>query len=187
MASRLACGALAIALLAGGAGKAQQTPKLNNLIVYGDGFAFGVKEPDGWLGDTDKIASKYQVNVVFLPPKESVKNDVTIRVRINDKVDENTIEDLNYDMQGYKKEFPAAQFSDLSLAHAEYKTFAKTVFVPNQFYEYVAYLNPGPGHPFTFSVAMSKKQEPATEAELNAFGAVLKSLVWLSATGAVRR
>jgi hypothetical protein len=180
MVSRLICGAFAVALLAGVSGKAQTPPKLNNLIIYGDGFAFGVKEPDGWHGDTDKIASKYHVNVVFMPPEESVKSDVTVRVRVNRKVDENTIEDLNYDMKGYKKEFPAAQFSDLNLAHAEYKTFSRTVFVPNQFYEYVAYVNPGPGKPYVFSVAMSKKSDPATEAEIKAYEAVLKSLVWLS-------
>ena len=182
MLSRLICGAFAVALLTGVSGKAQTPPKLNNLIIYGDGFAFGVKEPDGWHGDTDKIASKYHVNVVFLPQEKSVKDDVTIRVRVNHKVDENTIEDLNYDMKGYTRDYPASQFSDLNLAHAEYKTFARTLFVPNLFYEYVAYVNPGSGKPNVFSVAMSKRTEPATEAELKAYEAILKSLVWLSAT-----
>jgi hypothetical protein len=182
MVSRLVCSVFAIALLTGITGRAQTPPKLNNLIVYGEGFAFGVGEPQGWHGDTDKIASKYHVNVVFLPPEESVKNDVTIRVRVNHKVDENTIEDLNYDMQGYKKSFPDAQFSDLNIAHAEYKTFARTVFVPNRFYEYVAYVNPGPEKPYVFSVAMSKKTGPATEAELKAYDAVLKSVVSFSST-----
>ena len=182
MVYRLICGAFAIALFAGVTGKAQPAPKLNNLIIYGDGFAFGVKEPDGWHGDTDKIAAKYRVNVVFLPPEESVKKDVTIRVRINGKQDENTIEDLNYDMQAYKQDFPTAQFSELNLAHAEYKTFARTVFVPGQFYEYVTYLNPGPGKRFIFSVAMSKKNEPATDSELRAYEEVLKSLTWLTST-----
>lgn len=182
MVRRLIYGALSIALFAGISLQAQSSPKLNNPLVYGDGFAFGVKEPDGWRGDTDKIASKYHVNVVFLPPEESRKNDVTIRVRINGKQDENTIEDLNYDMEGYKKEFPKAQFADLNIAHAEYKTFARTVFIPNQFYEYVAYLNPGPGRRFLFSVAMSKKNGPATDRELKAYEVVLKSVVWLSST-----
>jgi hypothetical protein len=103
-------------------------------------------------------------------------------VRINGKQDENTIEDLNYDMQAYKQDFPTAQFSELNLAHAEYKTFARTVFVPGQFYEYVAYLNPGPGKRFIFSVAMSKKNEPATDSELRAYEEVLKSLTWLTST-----
>jgi hypothetical protein len=174
-------------VFAGAFAQPQSSPKLNNLIVYGDGFAFGVKEPDGWRGDTSKIAAKYRANVVFLPPEESRDNDVTVRIRVNSKEDDNTVEDLNYDMQGYKKEFPKAQFSELDFAHAEYKTFARTVFVPGQFYEYVAYLNPGPGKRFIFSVAMSKKNEPATDGELKAYEAILKSIVWLTSNTVEKR
>jgi len=167
-------------LLVAASAAAQSSQKLNNLLVYGDGFAFGVKEPDGWQGDTGEIAARYHVNVVFQSPDEPPQSDVTIRVRINKKVDENTIEDLNYDMDGYKQKFPNVQFGDLNLAHAEYKTFAKIFFIPNQFYEYVAYLNPGPGKRFILSVAMSKKGAPTTESELKAYETVLKSIAWLS-------
>lgn len=167
-------------LLAAASASAQSSQKLNSLIVYGDGFAFGVKEPDGWHGDTGKIAAQYNVHVVFQSPSEPPESDVTIRVRVNKKVDENTIEDLNYDMEGYKQQFPNAQFSALNLTHVEYKTFAKVFFIPNQFYEYVAYLNPGPGKRFILSVVMSKKGEPANEGELKAYRTVLKSIAWLS-------
>jgi hypothetical protein len=172
--------ALTGVLLLTPSGRAQSSPKLNSLIVYGDGFALGVKEPDGWHGDTDAIANKYHVNVVFSPVGGSGDKDVNVRVRVNKKVDENTVEDLNYDMEGYKKDFPNVQFQDISVAHAEYKTFTKLVFIPNQFYEYVAYLNPGPGRPFVVSVAMSTHKTPATDEELKAYESVLKSLVWLS-------
>jgi len=161
--------------------QAQTKPKPDRLIVYGKDFAFIVKEPDGWRGDTGARASKYHVNVVFLSDgKASRKQDVTIRVSVNTKTDENTVEDLNYDMQQYKKEFPAAQFSDLDMTHPEYKTFARTVFVPNVFWEYVAYLNPGPGKPRIFSVAMSKKDLPASDGELKAYKAILNSVQWLT-------
>ena len=167
-------------LLAAIAGWTQPGTKLNNMLVFGHGFAFGVQEPDGWHGDTDEIAKKYQANVVFQSQSEPAKDDVTIRVRVNNKVDENTIEDLNYDMDRYKKDFPNVQFSDLNVTHPEYETHARTAFVPNDFYEYVAYLNPGAGKQFILSVAMSKKSEPASDEELKAYEAVLKSIVWLS-------
>jgi hypothetical protein len=180
---KLIPGAVAVVLYIAGTLSAQSKPKADNLIVYGKDFAFRVKEPDGWRGDTGDIAKKYHVNVIFLPlTKESLKNDVSIRVGINKKEDENTVEDLNYDMKQYKKEFPTAQFSDLHVAHSDYKTFAKTVFVQHQFYEYVAYLNPGVGKPFCFSVAMSKKNTPATEEELKTYESVLKSVFWLTSS-----
>jgi hypothetical protein len=113
--SKVICGLFAIVLLPSTPGKTQSSPKLNNLIVYGSGISFGVKEPDGWQGDTDKIASKYKVNVVFLLSEESQMNDVTIRVRISGKQDENTVEDLNYDMQGIRRTFPM-QNSSISVS-----------------------------------------------------------------------
>jgi len=154
--------------------------KLDRLIVYGDGFAFGVKEPDQWQADTKDLARRYSVNILFAPAKNNGEGNVNIRVRVNKKVDENTIEDLNYDMQQYKKEYPKAEFKDLSIEHPEYKTCAKLVYLPDHFYEYVAYINPGPATKFEFSAAMSKQSKPATPEELNAFETVLKSLLWIS-------
>jgi len=175
------CGVFAMIFVVGGGLEAQSKPKLDRFIVYGRDFSFGVKEPDGWRGDTGEIASKYQANVIFLPSQEeSLKHDVTIRVLVSKKSDENTIEDLNYDMQQYKKKYPTAQFKDLNVAHSEYKTFARNVFVLNQFYEYVAYLNPGPGKSLIFSVSMSKMNAPATDGELKAYESVLESVQWLT-------
>ena len=160
---------------------AQSPPKMDNLVVYGKNFSFAVKEPDGWRADTEKIASQYHVNIIFLPSREeSLQHKVSIRVRVNKKQDENTVEDLNYDLQEYRKQYPAAQVTDLKVEHPEYKTFASTVYLPKKFHEYVAYLNPGPGRPFVFSVAMSKQNEPATEEELNAYKSILKSVQWLT-------
>jgi hypothetical protein len=161
-------------------GLTQSSAKPDSLIVYGDGFAFGVREPDGWHADTEAIAGRYHVNVVFSPIGGSSDDDVTIRVRVNKKVDENTVEDLNYDLDGYRKEFPTSQFQDMNFAHADYRTFSKLVFVSGEFYEYIAYLNPGPGRPFIFSVAMSIHKAPAKDAELKAYQSVIKSIVWLS-------
>lgn len=155
--------------------------KLDRLIVYGDGFSFGVKEPENWHAETGDLARKQQVNVLFTPTRQTADHQVTIRVRVNKKVDENTVEDLNYDMQQYKKDYPAAEFSILSVAHPDYKTFAKLVYVSDRFYEYVAYVNPGSVSKFNFSVAMSKKISPATPDEWKAFQEVLESLIWLSA------
>lgn len=166
---------------------AQSPKKLNNLFVYGNGFSFVVTEPDGWHGDTEKVAEHYHVKVVFSRLGSPAKDDVTIRVRVNKKQDENTIEDLNYDMQGYKEEFPIAQFMELHIAHPEYKTFARTVFMPKQFYEYVAYINPGVGAPNVISVAMSTKETPATEQELKAYQAILASIRWLPASIPAKR
>jgi hypothetical protein len=156
--------------------------KLDRLIVYGKDFVFGVREPSTWTADTEELAKQFRVNVVFVPKTaDGDDRTVTIRVRVNKKIDENTIEDLNYDMAQYRNEFPNAQFNALDEAHPEYKTFAKVVYVPDKFYEYVAYVNPGPDSKFTFSVALSRRGTPATAEQMSAFDEVLRSLLWLPA------
>lgn len=146
------------------------------LLVYGEGFVFGVSEPLGWKGDTEK-AGGFHVNIVFFPSSPESRNaDVTIRVRLNRKVDENTAADLQYDMDEYKQNYPKVQFSDLSFKHPSYPVFEKVFFVPKSFFEYVAYLNPGAGVKFTLSAAMSVRGRAASEAELSAFESVVASL-----------
>jgi len=114
--------------------------------------------------------------VLFPSSADSRAHRVEIRVRVNKKVDENTLEDLNSDMRQYKKEYPKVQFAALDVAHPEYRTHAKLFLFPGDFYDYVAYLNPGPNSWFTLSVSMTKEKVPATQDELAAYANVLKSL-----------
>jgi len=150
------------------------------LIVYGEGFAFGVKEPMGWHGDTN-AAARYHVNIVFFPAdKSSRRADVTLRIRVNNKVDEDTAGDLKADMDGYRREYSNVQFGELAIDHPTFTVFSKVFFIPRQFYEYVVYLNPGPKTPFILSVAMSVQGRPATEGEMAALKTVAGSLFVLA-------
>jgi hypothetical protein len=161
-----------------------QKPEMNALLVYGKDFMFGVTEPDGWVGDTSDRATHRQVNIVFFPKgKASKSKNVDIRIRVNSKVDENTIEDLNADIAGYRKKFPKLMLEDLTVEHPKWKTYPKLLFVPDSFYEYVAYLNPGPESRLMFSVALSKTGSRASEAELKAFEEILESVSLLSSPG----
>ena len=99
-----------------------------------------------------------------------------IRVRVNHKTDENSLEDLKADMRQYRQRYPNVQFVALEVAHAEYKTYTKLFAFPNDFYDYVAYVNPGPSSSFTLSVAMAKEKVPATQDELAAYADVVRSL-----------
>jgi len=156
-----------------------EEPKLDRLVVYGDGFSFGVKEPSGWKGDTTK-ASEIGANIVFYRDGETYKNAVAlIRVRVGKKVDEDTAADLAYDVNDYKKRSPGVRFGDIAASHPKYVVYPKLFFVPGKFYEYVAYLNPGPGIPKLFSVAMYKNTAEATPEELAAYREVLASVVLL--------
>jgi hypothetical protein len=157
---------------------AGQGEKADSLLVYGSDFAFGVREPSGWQGDTD-VAAKAHANIVFLRVGESLDDAAApIFVKIVDKADENTAKDLASDMKGYQSRYPKVQFADLDVPHPSYSVLPKLFFIPAKFYEYVAYLNPGKGQPLIFSVWMSAKR-PASPEELTAFRFVVNSLVLL--------
>ncbi len=155
----------------------QQNEKSDRLLVYGDGFVFGVKEPDGWHGDTVSAAD-YAANIIFTRPgQDSTSPYGIIRVCVNDKVDENTAEDLAYDMKEYKQKYAGIKFTDLPVDHAKYKCFAKIFFVEKDFYEYVTYVNPGKEFKYALSVSLSTKDVRATGEELSAYKVVVSSLL----------
>jgi hypothetical protein len=151
-------------------------PKGDGLLVYGDGFMFGVKEPSGWKSDT-QIASRLGANVAFYRAGESPESAVAlIRVRVSGKADENTMGDLQSDMDGYRQEYAGVAFEDIAVAHPSYRTFAKLFFVKDTFFEYVVYLNPGKGVPLILSVSMNKQKARATKAEFEALQEVVRTL-----------
>jgi len=150
--------------------------KLDQLLVYGDGFIFSVKEPSGWKGDTAN-AEKFQCNVVLHEagqPSESFAG--LIRSRLNDKADENTSADLEEDMRDYKARHPNVHFKDLFTKHPSYQCLAKIFYIPGTSYEYVAYVNPGAHKPFLFSVSMNSGKSEANAEELDAFRSAVQSL-----------
>jgi hypothetical protein len=151
----------------------------DRLLVYGKGFLFGVKEPQGWMGDTEH-ANEAGANILFYRKGERYEKAVAlIRVRLADKVDENTAGDLEYDINDYRKKFDKLELADLPLKHPSYSVFSRTMFVPKKFYDYVAYLNPGTGNPRLFAVSMFKNKKEATADELAALQTVLESVVLL--------
>lgn len=153
--------------------------KLNQLMVYGDNFMFSVKEPPGWNGDTTN-AEKFQANVVLHESGQPIDSTSgLIRIRVNEKVDENTHADLEADMREYKAQYPTVQFKDIPAKNPNYLCLAMVFYVPGKFYEYVAYVNPGPQKPLLFSVSMNTHKVEASTKELEAFESAIHSLTLL--------
>jgi len=159
---------------------AKEKIPLDGLMVYGEGFAFGVKEPQGWVGDIQN-SSRFHANIIFYKKSETAENAKTlIRILVAKKADENTKADLEYDMEGYKSKYSNVKFKDIDVSHPKYKTFPKLFFVPDTFFEYVVYINPGEGIPQLYSVSMNTQKEEATKVELEAFRNIIRSILMIS-------
>ena len=158
-------------------GLAQQKP--DQLLVYGDNFMFSVKEPPGWHGDTIN-AEKVQSNAVLHESGQPTDSTFgLIRISVNDKVDKNTLADLQADMRAYKAQYPTVQFKAIVAKNPNYSCLARVFYVPGKFHEYVAYVNPGPQKPMLFSVSMNTGKSEATTKELEAFRLAIQSLTLL--------
>jgi len=151
--------------------------KANNLIVYGDGFTFEVKEPDGWKGDIEN-AAKYSSNIIFYNTAEGLdKSEVLVQMLVFEKQDENTIEDLMYDVNTYKQKYHNLKQKDFVSIHKEYKCYSKLVYVENEFYQYIVYINPGKKYKNGISITMNIDKREATKNEIQAFNKVIESLL----------
>ncbi len=158
-------------------------PKLDRLLVYGEGWAFSAQAPPGWVGDTQR-AGDIGANVAFYRDGESMSSAVAlIRIRVNPKMDENISADLDFDKDGYRKRFPSIAFRDLDVAHAKYQTVGSVFFVQGEFYEYVLYINPGKGSRWNFSASMNIQKADATPADLAAFRSIVRSIGLLGGAG----
>ena len=143
---------------------------------------FSVKEPAGWTTNTE-MAHDFGANVVFYPKGSDLRSPTTplIRVTVGTKYDEDTEQDLKHDMDGYRARFPKVEFRENPVSHLEYRTFARLFCVPGQFYEYVAYLNPGTRSTALYSVSLWKPDQEATEQEFAAYGQVVANVRALAA------
>ena len=153
--------------------------ELDQLLVYGDNFMFGVTQPAGWTGDATNAAS-FEASVVLHEsgqPSDSWFG--LILIRVSSKVDENTSADMAEDIRSYKAQFPDVQFKDLSVANPRYLCLAKVFYLPGKSYEYVAYVNPGPKKPILFLVSMNTPKSEASAKELEAFKSAIQSLTLL--------
>ncbi|MHB8843935.1 MAG: hypothetical protein ACYC7L_04230 [Nitrospirota bacterium] len=155
---------------------AQAADRTGNLLMHWDSYTISVKEPQGWKGDSAN-ASALHSNLAFYRSDETMQNAKTmIRVVVAKKTDENTAEDLKYDMEGYRKNYPNIQFKDIRVKHPEYRTYAKLLYVENDFHEYVTYLNPGRRYPYLISVSMTIPKAAASKEALNAYLFVVGSM-----------
>jgi hypothetical protein len=158
-------------------GQTKDTSKMDVLMVYGDSFMFSVKEPSGWTGDT-KIAAKYYSNIVFYKSKSDFKNGgALIQVLNFNKQDEQTENDLIYDINSYKKDYKNLLEQELIVEHKDYKCFSKLIYVADNFYQYIVYINPGQKFKSGITVSMNISKRPATEDELKAFREIISSLI----------
>lgn len=147
------------------------------LKVRGANCLYSLREPAGWTGDT-QLAGDYYANIIFYKNRDEIRHGgAIIQVYSFDKKDENTEKDLAFDVKSYKDKYRKLKSRDVTVSHKDYKCYAKLVYVDNDFYQYIVYLNPGPSYKTGISVAMNVGRREANEEEMRAFRQLVSSLL----------
>ena len=168
--------AIAVLGLLALAAPARAERQADRVIVRGDGFAFGVKEPPAWRADLGH-ASRFGAHVLFYRTKHALRGGATlIMVRLNRNPGRSADDDLRHDMDDYRKRFGDVAFRDLEVSHPEFRCFAKEFTVESLFHEYLTYLNPGDGTTERFAAVLNTESAASPE-ELEAYRAIVGSLV----------
>lgn len=145
-------------------------------MVYGENFTFSLKEPKGWIGSIDSAAAYYS-NIIFFKNLQDLKNGgAMVQVLSFTKQDENTDKDLEYDVNKYKQQYDSLKIEDFKVIHKDYKCYSNLIYVNNQFYQYIVYINPGEKFKNGVSVSMNLAKNRASKRELEAFKTIISSL-----------
>lgn len=155
---------------------AQAADKLDSLLIQGEHFIISIKEPMGWKGDSNDSTANHG-NLVFHRMNENFQDaKAVIRVLVANKTDEDTIEDLKYDWERYRRQYPDVQGKDISVRHPEYSIYPKLFYVDTRFYDYVTYLNPGKNYPYIVCVSLNLKENEASKEDIGAYSSVIESV-----------
>src|SRR3989442_3931869 len=126
------------------AAPARAERQADRVIVHGDGFAFGVKEPPAWRADLGH-AGRFGAHVLFYQSRHALRGGAPlIKVRLNRTSSGDAAGELQRDMDDYRKRFSSVAFRALDVSHPEYRCVAQEFAVEELFHAYLTYVNPGP-------------------------------------------
>ena len=136
----------------------------------------GVKEPENWVGDLVRAPDYYSTAMFYQNTKSFRTGGALIRVLVYTKTDENTLADLEFDMNKFKKDNRKAKYSEMEVTHSDYAVFGKLEYVEGKNYEYITYLNPGREFQSGVLVRMELKNRPANKSEWSIYEEIVRSV-----------
>src|SRR2546428_13229363 len=126
------------------AAPARAERQADRVIVRGDGFAFGVKEPPAWRADLGH-ASRFGAHVLFYQTKHALRGGATlIMVRLSTTAANDAAQDLQSDIDDYRKRFGGGVLRDLQGSHPAYPCVSEELTVESPIPEELTYLSPRP-------------------------------------------
>ena len=147
------------------------------MIVYGDGFSFGIEEPKGWVADTTS-GSDQGANVV-LYEKGQTWADAPVVMYVNVAKDEKAgvAGLISNDSKRFRKRCPSIKISPIEIEGKKGKVESKIFDCPTENYEVVSYLDVKDA---ICIMVMSGRNGDAVQEKLPAFKEFVKTFFWFT-------
>jgi len=155
--------------------------QMDQLLIYGNGWMFNVKEPKGWRCYTED-AYRYHMNAYFCLGKKNINNSpATMNIEVLRKGGKTLQERLAIDMEDYKKQSKSLEFLDFLVDGIKYESISKIYIINDKTTDYVCFLDPSKDSPWylVFVLHGPKEESPKYEKD---FLALIRSFSWLGGT-----
>jgi hypothetical protein len=152
--------------------------QMDQLLIYGDGWAFNVKEPTGWRCHTED-AYRYQVNAYFcLGKKTFSKSPVVMHISVNSKRGEILQQKMDYDIAYYRKHHKKIELQEFPMSELAYEALSKKYTYDEKTIDYVCFLDPDKDSPLYLVFVLNGPKEESPKYEKD-FLSLIGSFFWL--------
>jgi len=152
--------------------------QMDQLLIYGNGWMFNVKEPKGWIGHTED-AYRYRVNIYFCLGKKSFdKSPVVMHISVNNKRGETLQQKMDSDVADYKKQHKKLELQEFPISEPAYKVLSKKYSYDDKTTDYVCFLDPDEDSPLYMVLVLNGPKEETPKYEKD-FLSLIRSFSWL--------
>ena len=152
--------------------------QMDQLLIFGNGWMFNVKEPTGWTGHTED-AYQYHVNIYFcLGKKTFSKSQVVMHISVNSKRGETLQQKMDYDIAYYKKQHKKIELQEFPMGELAYEVLSKKYTYDEKTIDYVCFLDPDKDSPLYLVFVLNGPKEDSPKYEQD-FLSLIRSLSWL--------
>lgn len=148
------------------------------LLIFGQGWMFGVMEPKGWLCHTED-AYRHHVNAYFCIGKKSFKKSPAImHISVYGKGGNSIQQSISFDIENYKKHSKTLDLQEFLIEGSNYELVSKKYIIDDKKADYVCFLDPGKDSPLYLIFVLHGPKEESAKYEKD-FVSLVKSLLWM--------
>jgi len=147
------------------------------LLVYGQGWMFGVIEPKGWLCHTED-AYRYHMNAYFCLGKNNIDNSPAImHISVYGKGRDTIQQSLAFDIENYKKHHKKVELQEFPISELAYESVSKIFAYDKKTVDYVCFLDPDKDSPLYLIFVLHGPKNVSHNYEKD-FLSLIRSLKW---------